>query len=195
MKIGCWEVPKPTDPSLLWLAEWKVPAPFRDTCTFHLTHSSHGRGFRSAVVRFWTLLLFSPLHHNWGEVWIHTKPPWKVSMWITWAGLSVSNVQWLHSIVGRQRRPDLFEGKLDSWQSRSSQLANKETNEAVACKLCKDISALCALGGIKLLHEGSRNNCKIQYHQFQIYSCDMNHIQKYGISMLAFQLYLIVVAR
>ena len=27
MKIGCWEVPKPTDPSLLWLAEWKVPAP------------------------------------------------------------------------------------------------------------------------------------------------------------------------
>ena len=29
MKIGCWEVPKPTDPSLLWLAEWKVPAPLR----------------------------------------------------------------------------------------------------------------------------------------------------------------------
>ena len=27
MKIGCWEVPKPTDPSLLWPAEWKVPAP------------------------------------------------------------------------------------------------------------------------------------------------------------------------
>ena len=27
MKIGCWEVPKPTDPSLLWQAEWKVPAP------------------------------------------------------------------------------------------------------------------------------------------------------------------------
>ena len=29
MKIGCWEVPKPTDPSSLWLAEWKVPAPFQ----------------------------------------------------------------------------------------------------------------------------------------------------------------------
>ena len=28
MKIGCSEVPKPTYPSLLWLAEWKVPAPF-----------------------------------------------------------------------------------------------------------------------------------------------------------------------
>ena len=27
MKIGCWEVPKPTDPSLLWPAEWKAPAP------------------------------------------------------------------------------------------------------------------------------------------------------------------------
>ena len=27
MKIGCWEVPKPTYPSLLWLAEWKAPAP------------------------------------------------------------------------------------------------------------------------------------------------------------------------
>ena len=27
MKIGCSEVPKPTYPSLLWLAEWKVPAP------------------------------------------------------------------------------------------------------------------------------------------------------------------------
>ena len=29
MKIGCWEVPKPTDPSLLWPAEWKAPAPLR----------------------------------------------------------------------------------------------------------------------------------------------------------------------
>ena len=28
MEIGCSEVPKPTYPSLLWLAEWKVPAPF-----------------------------------------------------------------------------------------------------------------------------------------------------------------------
>ena len=28
MKIGCSEVPKPTYPSLLWPAEWKVPAPF-----------------------------------------------------------------------------------------------------------------------------------------------------------------------
>ena len=27
MKIGCSEVPKPTYPSLLWLAEWKAPAP------------------------------------------------------------------------------------------------------------------------------------------------------------------------
>ena len=27
MKIGCWEVPKLTDPSLLWPAEWKAPAP------------------------------------------------------------------------------------------------------------------------------------------------------------------------
>ena len=27
MKIGCSEVPKPTYPSLLWPAEWKVPAP------------------------------------------------------------------------------------------------------------------------------------------------------------------------
>ena len=27
MKIWCWEVPKPTDPSLLWPAEWKAPAP------------------------------------------------------------------------------------------------------------------------------------------------------------------------
>ena len=29
MKIGCSEVPKPTYPSLLWLAEWKAPAPLR----------------------------------------------------------------------------------------------------------------------------------------------------------------------
>ena len=29
MNIGCWEVPKPTYPSLLWLAEWKAPAPFK----------------------------------------------------------------------------------------------------------------------------------------------------------------------
>ena len=157
---------------------------FRDICFIHLPHDFADFGHFCSFHHF----------HNWGEVWIHTKPPWKVSMWITWAGLSVSNVQWLHSIVGRQRRPDLFEGKLDSWQSRSSQLANKETNEAVACKLCKDIFALCALGGIEFLHEGSRN-CKIQYHQFQIYSCDMNYTKIYGICMLAFQFILIVVAR
>ena len=140
---------------LQWLA-----SPFRDTCFFSYLpppmilqlHSSYGRGCRSEVIRFWTLLLFSPLPQLRWSVWIRTKPPWKVSMWITWAGLSVSNVQWLHSIVGRQRRPDLFEGKLDSWQSRSSQLANKETNGAVACKLRKDIFALCALEGIKLIH-------------------------------------------
>ena len=29
MKIGCWEVPKPTYPSLLWPAEWKAPAPLK----------------------------------------------------------------------------------------------------------------------------------------------------------------------
>ena len=28
MKIGCSELPKPTYPSLLWLAEWNVPVPF-----------------------------------------------------------------------------------------------------------------------------------------------------------------------
>ena len=28
MEIECSEVPKPTDPSFLWLAEWKMPAPF-----------------------------------------------------------------------------------------------------------------------------------------------------------------------
>ena len=28
MKIGCWEVPKPSYPPLLWPAEWKAPAPF-----------------------------------------------------------------------------------------------------------------------------------------------------------------------
>ena len=33
MKIGCWEVPKPTDPSLPWRAEWKVPVPLM---IFHL---------------------------------------------------------------------------------------------------------------------------------------------------------------
>ena len=27
MKIGCWEVPKPSYPPLLWLTEWKAPAP------------------------------------------------------------------------------------------------------------------------------------------------------------------------
>ena len=35
MKIGCWEVPKPSYPPLLWLAEWKVPAPlmnWNDNC-------------------------------------------------------------------------------------------------------------------------------------------------------------------
>ena len=31
MKIGCWEVPKPSYPPLLWLAEWKVPAPLGGT--------------------------------------------------------------------------------------------------------------------------------------------------------------------
>ena len=44
MIIGCWEVPKPTDPSLLWPAEWKVPAPLgmgqRDTA-FKLRYSVH----------------------------------------------------------------------------------------------------------------------------------------------------------
>ena len=30
MKIGCWEEPKPTDPSLLWPAEWKAPAPLHN---------------------------------------------------------------------------------------------------------------------------------------------------------------------
>ena len=35
MKIGCWEVPKASSPPLLWLAEWKVPAPlmnWNDNC-------------------------------------------------------------------------------------------------------------------------------------------------------------------
>ena len=39
MIIGCWEVPKPTDPSFLWPAEWKVPAPltsYFSTFTFHV---------------------------------------------------------------------------------------------------------------------------------------------------------------
>ena len=49
MKIGCSEVPKPTYPSLLWLAEWKAPAPFyikegidvwKPNSTFHLFHLS-----------------------------------------------------------------------------------------------------------------------------------------------------------
>ena len=84
--------------------------------------------------------------------------------------------------MGRQRRPDLFEGKPDSWQSRSSQLANKETNEAVACKLRKDVFAFFALRGKKLILEESSNNCKIQYQPFQIYSCDLNYMEKHGIS-------------
>ena len=35
MKIGCWEVPKPTDPSLLWPAEWKAPAPLSRIMLFN----------------------------------------------------------------------------------------------------------------------------------------------------------------
>ena len=31
MKIGCWEVPKPSYPPLLWPAEWKAPAPLMPT--------------------------------------------------------------------------------------------------------------------------------------------------------------------
>ena len=38
MKIGC-SVPKPTYPSLLWLAEWKAPAPF--TCLQKIYVSCH----------------------------------------------------------------------------------------------------------------------------------------------------------
>ena len=32
MKIGCWEVPKPSYPPLLWPAEWKAPAPLNSCC-------------------------------------------------------------------------------------------------------------------------------------------------------------------
>ena len=47
MKIGCWEVPKPSYPPLLWLAEWKAPAPFRKlryswNCLNGLIYLSHG---------------------------------------------------------------------------------------------------------------------------------------------------------
>ena len=35
MKIGCCEVPKPTDPSLLWPAEWKAPAPLSRIMLFN----------------------------------------------------------------------------------------------------------------------------------------------------------------
>ena len=34
MKIGCSEAPKPTYPSLLWLAEWKAPAPLSPSWYF-----------------------------------------------------------------------------------------------------------------------------------------------------------------
>ena len=41
MKIGCSEVPKPTYPSLLWLAEWKVPAPLNKLSSIVNTKHLH----------------------------------------------------------------------------------------------------------------------------------------------------------
>ena len=65
MKIGCWEVPKPSYPPLLWLAEWKAPAPFsiftHFLCFFLLKLLKLGEidsvkflAWKSGGVKFWT---------------------------------------------------------------------------------------------------------------------------------------------
>ena len=48
MKIGCWEVPKPSYPPLLWLAEWKAPAPLYLLLYYSKINLSHVNVQRTA---------------------------------------------------------------------------------------------------------------------------------------------------
>ena len=59
MKIGCSEVPKPTYPSLLWLAEWKVPAPLKWWLVSETPMPS--LHYRAVLSRYW----YFCLRHSW----------------------------------------------------------------------------------------------------------------------------------
>ena len=76
MKIGCWEVPKPTYPFLLWLAEWKAPAPLKhaqvrmlyarniSTCIFVKGPAQIGAFTESTAQCSGIVLIFSQVEHH-----------------------------------------------------------------------------------------------------------------------------------
>ena len=71
MKIGCSEVPKPTYPSLLWPAEWKVPAPLKPAPILV------GEGSDCLATGFTAVILFPPLWIlNWSD--LLTAQSWSV---------------------------------------------------------------------------------------------------------------------